>query len=293
LLNAISESVRKVDEGANHQAFRLGRFLVMNPNRLKPEHETQTWNEVMKEKEKYLSKRNAPRYRKLVEESVRWMDIPAESKALLARTIYDLIRYEGARLAERYIELVWRTYRRDRKEFGLKATTTVILELFRAIAIKDEVWVAQLLTSPEKYERDSQRFHIDPKRGDKISYVHFNRPQFVIAGRSFEFDLKTRDWMLNLMKHAKFLRWMLPTWHKREKDYRDWYVQRVLEFTYFESAQDYELYAAALATASQVKGYREIRHAKMDEAIQKAQDLLNQVGGSKTERRLQSAFKPQ
>ena len=38
--------------------------------------------------------------------------------------------------------------------------------------VKDEVYVAYLLTCPEKYQRDRKRYNIDSTRGDRVVYRH-------------------------------------------------------------------------------------------------------------------------
>ncbi len=288
ILAAIAESVRKADVAFNHQAFQLGRYFVAHPELLRPEHKSQLPSQVIDEKAGYLEKagwlfgkRNAARYRKIMDQALRWVDLSTESAGLLARTVYDLVRYENFALAERYIYMVWNTHRRDQKRFGFKATEAVIMGLFRAIAIKDEVWVATLLTAPEKYERDIQRYKIDATVGDKVEYVHLNRPQFTVLGKSFEFDMKTRDWMLRIMSHAKFLRPLLPGWHAKEKAFRDWYIDLVDRFTYFDSQQDYEFYVEALKTYEQVRGYREIRYPLMEKAAKEAAEWVSKINSSK------------
>ena len=154
--------------------------------------------------------------------------------------------------------------------FGYKATETLVFNLYRVMAIKDEVWVAKLLTSPEKYERDRSRYNIDPERGDRVSYVHLNRPQFTVFGKKIEFDIQTKDWMLRLMSHFKFLRRILPGWHVKEKAFRDWYIELVKSFSYFKSQEDYDRYVKALNVPEQVKGYREIRYPLMEKAKKEA-----------------------
>lgn len=289
LFSAINESVRRADVEFNHRAFKFGRYFAAHPDMLHPAYQRQTAAEIITEKMDFLSKRSflfgsrlARGYTKLMEQAFRWMDLDPASQALLARTVYDLIRYDGLKLAERYVLQVWNTFRRDQKKFGLQATNTVISGLFRAIAIKDEVWVAELLTSPEKYQRDRERYKIDASRGDKVSYVHLNRPQFTVLGKSFEFDMKTRDWMLRLMARAKILRLVLPAWHTKEKAFRDWYIGLVEKFTFFDSQQDYELYLEALKVYESVRGYREIRYPLMQAAQKRAEELLQQIGARQT-----------
>jgi len=164
--------------------------------------------------------------------------------------------------------------------------------MYRALAIKDEVWVATLLTSPEKYKRDAERFNIDPARGDTISYQHFNRPAFTLFGKTIEFDLNSRDWMLRLMSHARFLRRVLIGWHKREGEFRDWYLSLVERFTYVESDQDYEFYVEALKVHEKVTGYRDIRYPRMDAAVRTAEELLQKIGSRRTETRAAESKSP-
>ncbi|MCG3205320.1 MAG: hypothetical protein KCHDKBKB_02039 [Elusimicrobia bacterium] len=289
LLAAIDQSVRKADVAFNYQAFKLGRYFAAHPELLRPEYKRQTVTDVIEEKAFYLAKSRwvggkalASGYRKLMGEALRWMDLPEGNAALLARIVYDLIRYENIRLAERYVHLIWSTYRRDQKRFGYKATEAAMMGLFRSIAIKDEVWVATLLTSPEKYDRDLKRYKIDASVGDKMSYLHLNRPQFTIFGKSIEFDLKTRDWMLKLMSHGKILRKLLPGWHAKEKAFRDWYIGLVDRFTIFESQQDYEFYVQALRVYEAVRGYRELRYPLMEKAMKDASELIANIYSSKT-----------
>jgi indolepyruvate ferredoxin oxidoreductase len=145
--------------------------------------------------------------------------------------------------------------------------------LHKVMEIKDEVYVAHLLTSPEKYEKDAHRYKVDLSSGDRIAYKHFNRPEFDLFGLKVEFDLKTRDWMLNLMKHMKFLRRLMPKWHEKEKGFRDWYTGMVDRFEY-NSPEQYDRWVLALAVPEEVRGYRKIRYPKMEQAKEQAEKLL-------------------
>jgi indolepyruvate ferredoxin oxidoreductase len=156
--------------------------------------------------------------------------------------------------------------------------------LYRTLAIKDEVWVAELLTSPEKYDRDRKRYNLDPSRGDRVRYLHYNRPRFQIGPWAIEFDVLTRDWMLRIMARAGFLRRLLPMWHADEKAFQRWYARLVERFTFFESAQDYECYAQALEIHEQARGYREIRAPRMQAAMHNAETLLAQIGKAQQEK---------
>jgi indolepyruvate ferredoxin oxidoreductase len=284
ILEAVKESVRKADVDSNREAFRLGRYMAFHPELLHPEHESERVEAVIAEKTANLRQRSfffgrrlASQYKTIMDDVCRWMDLSMEQKCLMARLVYDLIRYENATLAQKFVSSIWNTHKRDQKRFGFRATQAVIKNLYKCLAIKDEVWVAELLTSPEKYARDKARYSVDTRRGDKISYVHLNRPQFTVLGFNIEFDVQTKDWMLRLMRKGKFLRRLLPGWHTKEKAFRDWYVDLVRNFHYFESGDDYDAYAKALSQPEIVKGYREIRYPLMEQAKKMAHDYLEQI----------------
>ncbi len=152
----------------------------------------------------------------------------------------------------------------------------MIWNLHKAMVIKDEVYVAHLLTSEEKSRRDHHRYHVDEKRGDKIIYHHLNRPEFNVLGRDFRFKFSPKKWQLNLLKHLRWLRRVMPQWHRREREFRDWYIG-VVENFHYEDRASYDRYVKALRCVEDVRGYREVRYPKMDEARRRAESLLAQT----------------
>lgn len=228
-------------------------------------------------------RRLAREYRKMMEEAARWIDLEENIRAKLAQYVYDLIRFEGLAYAEKYLSRLWATYKKDQKERGHKATRAVLESLYKVMIIKDEVYVAQLLTSEEKFRRDRERFQIDESRGDKVAYTHFNRPRFTVFGRNLEFDWKSRNWQLHIMKHLRILRRLLPDWHTEEKAFRSWYEALVDGFNIFSSEESYRLYTEALRLPEEVRGYREIRSAKMAEARKKADGLMGQIQNQRSD----------
>jgi len=142
--------------------------------------------------------------------------------------------------------------------------------------IKDEPYVSAMLTSPEKYKRDQRRWKVNPARGDKITYTHLNRPEFVLLGKKIRFRWKSKDWQLRLMARATFMRDLLPKWHQREKDFRDWFIKLVNDFKW-QTDSEYDRWLAALRTPEPVTGYREVRYPKMEAARAKAEAILSQT----------------
>ena len=96
--------------------------------------------------------------------------------------------------------------------------------------IKDEIYVAHQLTDKEKLARDRERYNIDSANGDKIQYVHLNRPGFEVGAFKIEFDIKTRNWMLHLVKRMRWLRRFLLQWHIKERNFCNWYINVLPRF---------------------------------------------------------------
>jgi len=129
--------------------------------------------------------------------------------------------------------------------------------------IKDEPYVAYLLTRYEKKVRDIAKYGVDESNGDKILYRHHTSPEFNIYGYRLRFKITTSDWQLNVVRHAKFLR-KLPGWHKREVGFRDWYIALLDRVSL--SGANYQQAVRILKCAEPVTGYREVRYPKMDAA---------------------------
>ena len=187
---------------------------------------------------------------------------------------FDCAVWGGIEYAQRYCDRLVEVFHKDHPEYGYRVTRAVVWNLAKVMLIKDEVYVSALLTSPEKYKRDRRRYNVNPERGDKIIYKHHNRPEFDILGKKVRFEWKSRDWQLRLMAGMRPLRKVLPGWHQRERDFRDWY-ENLLDIFDYTSANDYERWLAILSVPEPVTGYREVRYPKMEAARKKAQRLLD------------------
>jgi indolepyruvate ferredoxin oxidoreductase len=137
--------------------------------------------------------------------------------------------------------------------------------------IKDEPYVAYLLTRYEKKVRDIAKYGVDESNGDRIIYRHHTSPEFNIYGHRIRFKITTSDWQLNLVRHAKWLR-KLPGWHHREVAFRDWYIA-LLDRVSLAGA-NYDQALRILKCAEPVTGYREVRYPKMDAAREQVEREL-------------------
>jgi indolepyruvate ferredoxin oxidoreductase len=277
LLSAVQDIIR-ADFKKNILAFNLGRRIILYPEEFMKNPKRETFQAMFEEKEKLLAqtwhgKKLSRQYRELLEGAHSQLTLDDASLRHFALSVYDLMRYENRDYAQKYVDRVLTVYHKDSVDFHHESTKAAIYYLPKVMLIKDEVYVSYLLTSPEKFKRDEERYQIDSKRGDRIHYRHINRPQFNILGLNIEFDIETRNWQLYLMKHCKFLRRLLPQWHRKEKEFRDWYMGIVDQF-HFQDRDSYQLYLQALKVPEEVRGYRHIRYPKMQDARMRVSELL-------------------
>jgi indolepyruvate ferredoxin oxidoreductase len=336
LEEAIVQSA-KAGKKTNVKAFRLGRKLVADKgfaDRLVNNmdfliiYDERDWftrkslRDVVNEKKAHLhdyyfwksrGMKAAEEYQALVESAAARSSLGIEEMKDLAVRTYDLIRWGNFSYARRYVESVLEVYAKDGREEGLRATQAVIRNLHKVMAIKDELWVAELLLSDEKLERDRIRYNVDPSRGDSLEYVHLNRPQLDIyvgsvLARAFKFmkrhvpnptrkrveidvtrseltirfDMNTSTSSLRCIRRLKFLRGIIFR-HKKEEAFREWYVDQVVGRFLSNSYKDYEAAVRALNIPLElsvpnhskgVTGFREIIYPKMELAKYAHADCL-------------------
>ncbi|MBB30181.1 MAG: indolepyruvate ferredoxin oxidoreductase [Gemmatimonadetes bacterium] len=279
---AVRQNIRK-DLDSNLKAFDLGRKIAFEPSVVEKEIVPISHSEILKEKSGILDR---SRGKQIVEAYVRiaqWGATTAMSeadKARYAQGVYDVFQWGGEANAIEYGSLIASIYTRDSADLHYRATGAAVQYLARVMTYKDEIYVAHLLTSEEKKKRDQERYLVDPKRGDRIAYRHLTRPHFQILGYHMKFDIKTRDWMLKVMAKMKFLRKLLPAWHREEKNFRNWYMSLVSGFRYGD-VDEYENYVRVLELPNEVRGYREVIWPKMEAAYKMSEFLLN--GGGEPE----------
>jgi len=187
----------------------------------------------------------------------------------IAIRIYDLIQWGGVRYARRYVRRIRRAFLADHERHDFRATRAVVWNLANQMLIKDEFYVAHLLTSYEKLRRDRQRYNINPANGDRMTYRRTFHPRFF--GR--QVDIPLPHWMLYGMRNGRFLRRVMP-WHRRkERRFLRWYERAIDAFAFAEEI-DYERYLEVLESAEAVKGYAEVRWAKIQVCRDRGTQIL-------------------
>ena len=281
---ALKQMMPHADLDTNMKAFTVGRRLALEHAGsladASSEKPLSTYAEMLSAKQQILrKKRNGKRlareYVTIVKSTIETLDLDSDSiHRTLALYIYDLIQFEDINYARVYAEKIKQVHAHDSAGHDYRATKAAVRYLHKVMLIKDEVYVAHLLTSEEKLQRDKELYQVDPANGDRIKYVHLNRPHFTLMGLDFEADIDTRNWQLHLMKRMKFLRRWLPEWHAKETAFREWYITRVIDTFSPTDTETYEKHLQALKCVEEVRGYREIRYPKMEKAKQKVEELI-------------------
>jgi len=282
----------------NWLAFKLGRKIAHDaltaPKTANSDEAS--YHDVVAEKSVRLKRsgrhgeRLARQYWQLVTSAIEKLTLNARHESLLAQRIYDLIRYENLPYAEDYVARLLRVHEKDSASFGYAATEAALWNLHRVMAIKDEVYVAYLLSSEEKIERDLDRYNVRPELGDRIIHRHLNRPEFTFGRHTLRFHLKTRPWMLRLMREAKFLRKLLPTWHAKERAFRAWYFDLADQFAASSDASAYATWLKLLRLPEEATGYREVRYPRMEQVQKRAEELLASISSHRSSQKIQAEF---
>jgi len=264
----------------NMRAFNLGRKLVAHPDLFAEKPVPKTIARVVREKANILERTRfrglalSRQYKYLVYttlRSCRGLDKAAMTD--VARYLYDLIQYQNLRYAQRYAERIKQVFRRDRADLGFAVTRAAARNLYKLMLVKDEFYVAYVLTSYEKQRRDHHRYNVNPANGDRIRYRRVFYPR--IFGRKVSIRLPHRS--LFALRQLKFVRGYLPLYHRVDRRFLAWFEQILSRFDY-QTADQYARYRRAVEAIDAVNGYREYRTPTMIKARNEAEKALASPG---------------
>ncbi|MDX1563808.1 MAG: 2-oxoacid:acceptor oxidoreductase family protein [Phycisphaeraceae bacterium] len=291
-LEKIEDAVRQVvrhEVDRNMRAFHIGRKIVEKPQDfvVSLTHEYESARQALRRKahaleaafgwpSKRRGKRIADGFRELMQQTFRSTRGMKVDDALMRDVIvraHDCVVWGGLAYARRYCRRLVAVFKKDGTRRDHRLTRAVVWNLAKVMLIKDEVYVSAMLTSPEKYQRDRKRFNVNPARGDRIVYRHYNRPEFSFFGQKIRFHWRARDWQLRVMARCRWLRKLMPGWHQRERDFRDWY-EKLVDRAEWSGETEYKQWLYALSTPETVSGYREIRYPKQESARAMAEAIL-------------------
>lgn len=281
----------------NYRAFNIGRKIVLRPDLFgvaAPKH-IETVDQAIERKSNILKvssiwgKGNAEEYRRMCKEALETMSgLDDASKRDYVIRLFDAIQWGTLKYARQYQSRVVKTYQQDTAERNFAITRAVIWNLAKVMMIKDEVYVSMLYTSPEKYKKDRRRYNVNPANGDKIKYLHLNRPEFVLWGKKIRFHWKGRDWQFRIMRHCRWLRDIMPGWHAKERAFRDWYM-KLVDTCELHEPWRYNLWLEILRSPESVTGFREVRYPKQEAATAKVAELQHALASGNADGKFRAA----
>src|SRR5262249_48024123 len=155
------------DTERNLRAFNIGRKIAVRPDLfvVEPTHEVESARKAFRRKVNTLraqlghSKRAkliARQFRVLMKQTWRAAQGRHVDDSLMRDVViraYDCVIWGGFDYAKRYCDHLVAFFQRDSEAMGYRATRAVVWNLAKVMLIKDEVYVAAMLTNPEKYKR--------------------------------------------------------------------------------------------------------------------------------------------
>jgi indolepyruvate ferredoxin oxidoreductase len=180
--------------------------------------------------------------------------LPEISKTHLAQYLHDLYVYDRGVKTDQFITDAASLKTSVHPENLSMAVRTLAKTYF----VKDEVFVSHLMISPIQAYRDQVRYG---SLGSSFRKIHINRPEFDIGEKKIAFDINPKDWMLKIMRHARLLRLVLPSWHKKERELASTIRSRLLKLNKDVSvSEQYQ----SIKKMENVKGYRDVRYEKAE-----------------------------
>ena len=248
MLEAFSKSVPKNELDNNIYAFHMGRLFIHHPEALKFEKLDEAKIQINLMKASLIQAGiDANKLDAIIN---KWHSIfPMIELVHLSQYVHDILIYnpdfdfnELLTNSKNLLSL----YSNDHELFKLAFRT-----LIKTYFIKDEVFVAHQMISPMRKFKDESYYL---SLGSRFEKKFINRPAFDLSdSKVIEFDFSPRPWMLSIISRARFLRSILPFWHKKERELGIKIRQQLLS-----SSLDYK----GLKALENIKGYRMVRFQK-------------------------------
>jgi indolepyruvate ferredoxin oxidoreductase len=177
--------------------------------------------------------------------------VPSIKEEHLMQYLHDQYIYNRGAKTSKYLNEVKVLSEKYKDQDLLKIALSALSKCY---FIKDEVFVSHQMLSPFQRYRDQKLYG---ELGKSYTKTHINRPSFVILGKKIEFDLSPSDWMLKIMRHLRFLRLLMPSWHEKEDKIANLIRKEILEVI---PQIDHQKQRIRLKELENIKGYRQIRY---------------------------------
>jgi len=180
----------------------------------------------------------------------------------------------GPAYCKRYVETLGHIIDIDPPGHDGKLTRTAADGFARAMLIPDEVYLAALLTAPQRYRRDRRRLNISLERGDKISYVHLLRPEFDLFKRRIGFTITLGERALKTLAGLYVLRRIRPGWYRTQRAFRDLYLQTLADLPDKPTDAAYRHANDIAAVTAGIVGRGDVRRDSVQAARRKLEKLI-------------------
>jgi indolepyruvate ferredoxin oxidoreductase len=233
---AIKDTIR-AHARENLYAFNMGRKLVVRPDLFRGPPQRTGWAETLEDKYRWTvrryraGRRMGQELRELGAEVIADMpEIDEPLKRDIVVRLYDTMRWGGIPHARKYADSLRSVYNHDDAAAGYPATRAVAHNLASAMLIKDIFFTAELATSPEKFNRDREKYDVNPANGDRISYRHLVSITLPIPFWKPAMNLAAPSWLMKLIKRMRWMRSLLPGWNGPKRETLRRYEQYVTDF---------------------------------------------------------------
>ena len=244
----------------NLQAFRYGRLFQADPARVtRLLGEPVLSADEVRERQLAILGADAAAYAEMHE---RCRDMGEESRRLLGLRIAELIRYQDAAYARKYVDAVVAVWEKERAlGTGSEALTQAAARyLHKLMAYKDEYEVARLLLKGEWAERVRATF-VEPK-------VKFNLHPPLLRERGLKNKLELGAWfrpvlgMLVPMRRVRGTAWDVfgrAEVRRVERELVAWYRELLGELSAGLTAENHKLAVSIACAPDRIRGYERIK----------------------------------
>lgn len=251
LEDAFSRTMKKAELANNLKAFTLGRRLALGEDLrivAAAVPMIDLYVASIKESSLFNGSSLVELFKAKKNEIVKM--IPSEFKIpeeFVARYLHDMIIFDRGAQIDSFIADVKKLvslYTGHEANLFAMALRSIAKTYF----IKDEVYIAHMMISPMRKLSDDKTYG---DLGTSYKKTFLNRPSFDLGEKKIEFDFSPSKWMLKIMRHARFLRAVLTSWHKQERkissDIRSRILNQALSFKELKALEN-------------IKGYRQVRY---------------------------------
>lgn len=191
------------------------------------------------------------------------------------RCVYWAGAKHGPAYCERMVRALEHVLSIDDAQHDYALTRAAVLGLERAMLIPDEVYLAALLTAPQRYRRDRRRLNISLERGDKVSYVHLLRPEFDFFKRRVGFTVTLGERAIKTLAGLHLLRRIRPGWYRTQRAFRDLYLRSLADLTPPQTEAAYQHALEIVASTAGIRGRGDVRRDSVLAARRRLEKLVS------------------